>query len=571
MHITIRTYWGPNPFSRRPCIIFRFEEMTDKDLSIMAMASGKVAGYLESKYGYPHSGNRNRTAGCHDVFDFLSNASLFMLNYVRGDLDESGCLTDSGIPVLFVEFHRPELTVKAVKILLDMVSEFSCARMPELDAILNDFWNECQKAHPDFQAHTLIAAAKTRKTLYAHLGNKLWLYGMGVNSQVFFETSTIEDMKSCPEMDKLSGKEIFRAVGAPTARYRIVTSRSGLLPAIDDIGFPCAIKPVHSGAGKGVTANIRTLDEVAFAYLEACRFAKKDNAVMVEEYVPGRDYRLLFARGKFVGCASSVAPSVTGDGIRSIRELIESINAGRTRNLYGSNYLRPVRIDQGVIETLSVQGLGLDSVLQPGAKVTLRRNTNLGGGGLSDAFDTVHPEILAIAEKIAGHSGLHSVGIDYITEDISASPSLSGGKFTELNKTPGAPLLLAAGYDITGLGNRILGDGVDNIAVTLSILRNDDYQEYLKSYRGEYALFLPDTVAGQGRVSKFENRTFRQLLYKVFSDKNLKCLEIVAQPEFLEASGFPTEYLTRIIVGKSCRTKMISDTIEKLDCPVHYA
>ncbi len=78
--------------------------------------------------------------------------------------------------------------------------------------------------------------------------------------------------------------------------------------------------------------------------------------------MPGRDYRLLFVRGDFLGCASSVAPFIIGDGVKTVRELIGSINSKRTRNLYESKYLRPTKVDASVIEALSVQGLGLHAM-----------------------------------------------------------------------------------------------------------------------------------------------------------------------------------------------------------------
>lgn len=570
MKVTIKTYWGPNRYSTRPCVIFCFEDIEEEKMSTMKRSCAEAANYLKRNFGYPHALERRISIDNNDVFGFLSSAAIFILNYVRGELDESGYVPDSTAPTVFVEFHKPELTVKALNILFSLLFRVSVAKDNEFNAILNSFWNECQKGHPDFQAHALITAAKTKKIYYANLDRKIWLYGMGSKSKIFFETSTIEDLQNGIKADKLSGKQLFSAVGAPTACYRVVKDRAELLAAMSDIGFPCAIKPVYSGSGKGVTANIKTFDEVEFAYAEASKFSGKNNEIMVEEYVPGRDYRLLFIRGDFVGCASSVAPFVIGDGVKSVRELIDNINIKRTRNLYESQYLRPINVDASVIETLSVQGLGLNTILQPGQKVTLRRNTNLGGGGFTEIFENVHHDVLAIARKIARHSGLHSVGIDYITEDISVSPSVSGGKFTELNKVPGVPLFLAAGYDIVKLGRQFLGDSNGNIDVNLFIFQKDHFQEFLKSYSGEYAVFLPDMVVKKGKASRFEGSHFRQLIDKVFSDKNLKSLDIVARLEFVEEFGFPTEYFTKVFVGESCKTKAVCETIGRLHCHVQY-
>ena len=571
MKTTYKTYWGPNSFCRRPCVVFRFEDVSGDEMSRMTFSCVEVARYLNRHFRFPNSYDRKGSICWNDVLDFLSNAAVFVLNYVRGDLDESGFVADENGAIVFVEFHQPELVIKAIRILLNVLFRFSPSKEREYTSALNAFWDECHGRHPDFQAHALIAAAKSKNIYYTNLGRKIWLYGMGSNGNVFFETSTIDDLKNGIETDKVSGKAIFNAVGAPTARYQVVRDHSDLMSAIRKIGFPCAIKPVHAGRGNGVTANIRTLKEVEFAFAEASRFCKKSHDIMVEEFVPGRDYRLLFVRGDFVGCASSVAPFVIGDGIRSIRKLIDDINSARTRNLYQSGYLRPIKVDDSVIETLSVQNLGLDSILQSGQKVILRRNTNLGGGGVTEFYDKVHPDVLAIAARIARHSGLHSVGIDYITENINSSPSLSGGKFTELNKVPGVPLFLAAGYDITNLGKRFLGDDIGNIDVNLFIFNKDDLRKFLESYSGEYAILTPDIVVKRGKSLKIPNGNFRELLNKVLLDRTLHSLDIIAHLNFVEEFGFPTEFLSKVFVGKSCNTKMVCSTIERLDCTVEYA
>ena len=571
MKVNVSTYWGPNRYCTRPSVVFCFEEISEEKMSVMQRSFVALAKYLQKNFGYSHTFDEQSAIVRNDVFEFLSSAAIFILNYVRGDLEESGYVVDNMVPVLFVEFHKPELTVKAVNILLKLLFRGSKGKEHEVYSVLNAFWDECQRGHPDFQAHALITAAKSKKMFYQNLDKKVWLYGMGKKSKIFFETSTIEDLQREVKTDKLSGKNIFNAVGAPTAQYKIVKDRDELFAAVHDIGFPCAVKPVHSDSGRGVTANIRTFDDVGFAYAEAKKYTGKSNEIMVEEHVPGRDYRLLFLRGDFIGCASSVAPFVIGDGARSIRELINAVNSKRTRNLYVSNYLRPIKIDASVKETLLVQGYDLRTVLEQGQKVTLRRNTNLGGGGSTELFENVHHDILNHAKQIARYCGLHSVGIDYITEDIGAPPSISGGKFTELNKMPGVPLFLAAGYDIARLGDQFLGSRVGNIELNLFVFQKERCNELLQSYSGEYAVFLPNTIVRKGQKINVENGHFRQLVGKVLSDKQLKSLDIIAALEFVEQYGFPTEHISTVFIGELCKTRIVCETIEKLNCRVQYA
>lgn len=379
----------------------------------------------------------------------------------------------------------------------------------------------------------------------------------------------MEDLERGISTDKLSGKHLFESVGAPTARYRVVRDPGEIEDAVREIGFPCVIKPVRSGGGRGVTANIRNNAEIDFARREALRFCRGEPLLMVEEHVPGRDHRLLFVRGDFVGCASSVAPSVTGDGRRSIGELVDEINAGRTRNLYHSGYLRPIRIDDSMLEALSVQGLGLDSVPEVGQAVVLRRNTNLGAGGVTEIFEQVHPEVLRIARRIAVRSGLHSVGIDYITPDIREDPAASGGRFTELNKVPGVPLFLAAGFDVVKLGERFLGEDLGNVPVTLSILTHDDIAVARRSSAGPGVVFLPaeDDVR---RADGWPGPYFSSLIGTVMRDRRIDRIHIIAELAVMEEHGLPVGCLSKVIVGPGCRTRTIESIVGRLGCEVVF-
>lgn len=294
MRLVTKTYWGPRPFSIRPCVVFRFQSLAAAEQASLVDGHGAVARLLGERHGYV--GPTEALAGWNGALAFLADASLFALNDVRGDLDESGHRIVNGQALLFVEFHQPELTVRAVKLMLSLAMATDADRKGAFDALLIRFWDQCHRAHPDFQAHALITAAKARKLHYANLGHKVWLYGMGSQAKSFFETSTTQDMASGVKTNKLAGKHLLQATGVPSAPYRIVRSRDELPAAIAAIGFPCVIKPVRGGAGRGVTANIKTNDEVDFAYAEADRQCNAGEGIMLEQHVPGRDHRLLFVR-----------------------------------------------------------------------------------------------------------------------------------------------------------------------------------------------------------------------------------------------------------------------------------
>ena len=50
-------------------------------------------------------------------------------------------------------------------------------------------------------------------------------------------------------------------------------------------------------------------------------------AVIVEEFIPGLDYRVLVIDGRVVAAAELRPALVTGDGVSTIRQLIDQANA----------------------------------------------------------------------------------------------------------------------------------------------------------------------------------------------------------------------------------------------------
>ena len=553
------TYWGPSHYSKRPCVAFTFEERTTDAERHLIERCQSAQNYLTANLSYRKASEKIETL--KDAFTFIAHASLFILNYVRGDLSEHGYIEATEKPTVYIEFHSPKLTVKALEIVLSL----GLLEKSKHETTLGNFWDECQRIHPDFQAHTLITAAKKRGLYYTSVGGGVWLYGSGELSRAFFETSPVEDMEQEFQADKLSGKMLFEKLNIPTADYEIAENYDEVIAAAQRIGFPCAIKPIASGSGKGVTANIQSIEEVSFAFSEASKHLRKSKKIIIERFIDGRDYRLLVVNGRYVGCASSSAPSIIGDGTSTVGELIAEKNRKRSRNLYASGYLRPINIDASVIETLTVQKLDLDSILPAEKQVTLRRNTNLGGGGSTEIFDNVHPTVVNYAEKIARSSGLYSVGVDYISKSIEVPPEISNGKFTELNRTPGVPLFIAAGYDINQLGDTFLGPSINNIPINLYILRPSNMQKFFDSYSGKDALFLPNILVRKGKVIQAKKAHFSQLLIKTLADRSLTALDIIGSDEFMKKNGFPTEHLSKIVIENLCMSNFVKKTIDKLE------
>lgn len=567
MKIGINIYWGPNPFCKNQCVVTSLMDLKESERQLICDNASAALQYLTSNFGYKKLFDGIRFPD--EICLHIAHATLFILNYVRGDLDEYGFSNKLQDPSIYIEFHNPNLAIKAVKIILNLFLNVKNNLSSDYKKNLDKFWNLCRVEHPDFQAHSLIASSKSRRLHYAPLGNRCWLYGMGINSKIFFETSPVEDLRSSFKTDKVSGKVFFHSLGVPTANYEITEGYEETLSAAIKIGFPCAIKPVHGGGGKGVTAGIKSIEELQFAYNEVSKYLKTSSKIMVEKFVEGNDYRLMTVAGNFVACIKRSAPFVIGDGLNTIETLIhQQINQHRTLNLYASRYKRPMPIDDVVIEMLKLKGLSLQSIIPIGERIKLRRNDNLSTGGSAEIINDINREVALMAEKISRQSGMYSLGIDYMTKDITLPPCESGGNFIEINLTQGIDALLAADYDVIKAGDIFLGDSTANIKINLHILSQRKLLPLIENYSGESALFLPNIIFQNGSKTHVKDIHFTKLLNNFLANKRLLSGDIFASIEFINMNGMPMKNIHKVFIERPFLTENIEQMLSHLNCTV---
>lgn len=235
--------------------------------------------------------------------------------------------------------------------------------------------------------------------------------------------------------DKQKTKKLLGETGIPVPEGEIIRDISELFAAIDKIGLPLAIKPNNGNQGKGVSLNINTHQEAETAFNKASQYSGQ---ILVEKFCRGNDYRLLVVDNKLVAAALRTPASVTGDGISSIRKLIEETNKDPLRGEDHENVLTKIKTDDSTLEYLQSQDLSFDHVPEKGRTVFLRLTANLSTGGTSgDVTDIVHPEVRMMAIRAARTIGLDICGIDYISEDISKPVKRGNGYVLEVNAAPG--------------------------------------------------------------------------------------------------------------------------------------
>ncbi|MFX7866200.1 cyanophycin synthetase, partial [Acinetobacter baumannii] len=79
--------------------------------------------------------------------------------------------------------------------------------------------------------------------------------------------------------------------------------------------------------GKGVTVNVVDRAHFDIAY----KAADEIGQVMVEKFLPGGDYRLLVIGDKLIAAARRDPPHVIGDGVHTVKQLVDKVNADPKR------------------------------------------------------------------------------------------------------------------------------------------------------------------------------------------------------------------------------------------------
>jgi cyanophycin synthetase len=235
--------------------------------------------------------------------------------------------------------------------------------------------------------------------------------------------------------DKQLTKTLLEQAGVPVPAGSTVTTLADAQRVARRLDGPATIKPLDANQGKGVTTTCTTPEEVERAFEHARKYGRH---VIVEEFLAGRDYRVLVTGNKIAAASWRRPPCVTGDGKSTVRELVEIENRNPARGEGHTNILTKIPMDALAESTLAKQGYGFDSIVPMGVTVDLRGNANLSTGGTAeDVTDLLPEETREICIRAARTIGLDVAGIDVICQDISQPLREQKGGIIEVNAAPG--------------------------------------------------------------------------------------------------------------------------------------
>ena len=234
-------------------------------------------------------------------------------------------------------------------------------------------------------------------------------------------------------ISKQNTKDVLKEHGISTPegdRFELKV-RDEIIKCANEIEYPVVVKPLSESMGRGVFTDIsndKELNEILDHY-EKSRYSK----LILEKHYYGNEYRIYVVGNEAVSCVYREAASVTGDGEKTIQQLITDKNRARKKNPNLKNKL--IKVDFEIERMLSRQGLMTSSVLDKGQQVFLRSTSNLSiGGEPFDVTDEISDEIKQLAvDSLKAIGNIPHAGVDIIIDPTDDTK----GVVIEINPTAG--------------------------------------------------------------------------------------------------------------------------------------
>lgn len=193
------------------------------------------------------------------------------------------------------------------------------------------------------------------------------------------------------------------------------------------------IKPRDAEQSKGVTVGITNADMLKRAYEEAEKYSTR--GVVGQAQLAGNMYRILIVGDRLVAAAERRAAFVIGDGIHSVKELINIKNQDPRRSMDIDSILKPLSVE------VAEQFLGsqiFEGILPEGKMVTVDPIASVSRGGESNnVTGAVSPMLEGMLVRITKELGLGICGYDLMTDNIATLSPSDTLPLVEINSWPG--------------------------------------------------------------------------------------------------------------------------------------
>lgn len=237
--------------------------------------------------------------------------------------------------------------------------------------------------------------------------------------------------------NKVVTKTVLERAGIPVPQGQVFQSISQAQSAYEQFGHRgFVVKPKSTNFGLGISiftqgcslADYTKALDIAFAH---------DHDVIVEAFVPGKEYRFLIIDQEVVGVLHRVPANVIGNGNDNLRELVAKKNLDPLRGVGYKTPLEKINLDESARLFLAQQHLNFDSIPAKDQIVYLRENSNISTGGDSlDFTDEIHQGYFDVALAAAAAVDANICGVDMMIEERNKFDEHHAYAIIELNFNP---------------------------------------------------------------------------------------------------------------------------------------
>ncbi|MEF2175169.1 MAG: hypothetical protein V3575_01750 [Candidatus Absconditabacteria bacterium] len=234
---------------------------------------------------------------------------------------------------------------------------------------------------------------------------------------------------------------------------------------IETLGFPIVIKPSNTNHGIGISMKIKSVEMLEEGIKEGFKYSSK---IIIQRQIKGKDHRILVVGNKVVAGIKKTPCKIIGNGINTIKELIEDENKnplrGEVINLGNTAiYTKPlvsIKINERVKKFINNKyNYDFDSIPQKNEKIYLKGNSNISTGGTYiDITDNINEITKKQCIEFSKAIGLKVCGVDIMSSDISKPMNENGGGIIEVNSTPGIDM---HDNEISGINRNVCGKILD--------------------------------------------------------------------------------------------------------------
>jgi cyanophycin synthetase len=368
-------------------------------------------------------------------------------------------VSEPSLYYLVFEYQNEKCALECARTAVEIISALAEQRTVAVKEMLQNIRRLAIESELGPSAKAIYNEAIRRGIPASRIGMES-LIRLGYGKYARLVAASMTDAASCISVDMAGNKhltkQLLEGLMIPVPYGDIACSEDAAVAIARNLGSPVVVKPFDGNQGKGVSINLREEAHIRQAYREAMKHSR---AVLVERYIKGRDYRVLVVGGKVSAVAERRPPYVCGDGIHTVRELVERENRNPVRGGDHEKPLTCIKLDNVALQLLAQTGRDENYIPVPGETLSLRDNGNISTGGTArECTAEIHPYNAHMAIQAAKAVGLDVAGIDIAAEDISIPVNQCGGAVIEVNAAPGLRMHL---YPTEGRPVNVAADIVD--------------------------------------------------------------------------------------------------------------